>query len=86
MSNRLRRLFRSRLLAVSLILAAVLYCLAVQRPRPAHACPSQQTWITYYTDATYSTACGDKVYDCQCDVFREGCQTSYYTVEYYPCP
>lgn len=86
MSRTLRSLFKHRVLVALLALAAVWFTVTLFTTRRACACPPSQTWITYYTDASYSTACGDKVINCDCGVFREGCQTSYYTVEYYPCP
>ncbi len=59
--------------------------LVLVQPPQAGACPSQQIEYTYYTDSTYTTACGTKIITCYCSVYRDGCNTPYYTIDYYDC-
>lgn len=69
-------------IAVGLVWGSLTFAFA---PR-ANACPPQLTEITYYTDGTYTEPCGHKTIQCYCgETYRDGCQTVYFTVEYYDC-
>jgi hypothetical protein len=77
---------RIRLLVLLSSLATVGLALG-SAPAEVQACPSQQIEWTYYTDGTYSTPCGGKIIACSCGsgAYYYGCQTSYYTIDYYDC-
>jgi hypothetical protein len=81
-----KRLLGSRLsLALAIVITMLVLGLVTVQPRKAGACPSQQIEYTYYTDATYTTACGWKIITCSCGVYRDGCSTAYYTIDYSDC-
>lgn len=78
-----QRVLKSRVLAVAFALVLTGFALAI--PATTDACPSQETEIVYYTDASKTVECGYKLVYC-CGVYRQGCVTSYYDVLYtFPC-
>jgi hypothetical protein len=86
MSTHVKRLLGNRLtLALAIVITILLLGLATVQPRTAGACPSQTIEYTYYTDGTYTTPCGWKIITCSCGVYRDGCSTAYYTIDWSEC-
>jgi hypothetical protein len=82
MKNLLKNRAVLTILAVVMAWSSLTFALAPK----ANACPPQQIEYTYYTDATYTVACGYKIIPCYCgETYSDGCRTAYYTIDYYPC-
>lgn len=86
MLNRAKRFGRIRVLSVVLALAVIFFSLmAAPSSSVKVRADGDETHITYYTDATYSTVCGHTTFLCQGWRAHNGCTTAYYTVSYFPC-
>ncbi|HKQ09466.1 MAG TPA: hypothetical protein VJ464_30370 [Blastocatellia bacterium] len=83
MKNFLKNRALLTVLAVVMVWGSLTFALAPK----AHGCPPQEIDYTYYTDNTYTTACGYKIIPCSCGsgAHTGGCQTAYYTIDYYDC-
>lgn len=51
----------------------------------ASACPPNEVETTYYTDASKTVECGYRIISCNCHVYSEGCHTTYFTTDSFPC-
>lgn len=85
MFSTIRTIVGNRLLVMVLVLAFTWFGLAAMSVPTAHACPPQQIEYTYYTDDTYTESCGWKIITCSCGVYRGGCTTAYYLIDWYDC-
>ena len=84
MSYRIKRLIRKRVIAPFLALIAVAL-LATTSAAPGTSARLQEHDIYYFTDDTYTTQCGYKVYSCERTIVSNGCVTEYYYDEWYDC-
>lgn len=85
MSSNLKKIVRNRMLMIVLAIAVIWLGLAAMSPPTTHACPPQMIEYTYYTDSSLTTPCGWKIITCSCGVYRDGCTTSFYTIDYSEC-
>lgn len=86
MSKRVKRFVRPRVLVFAFALAVMLFsCLAAPPSRVTVRANDQETHITYYTDASLTTACGFTIILCQGWRAHNGCTTPYSTTTYAEC-
>lgn len=90
MFNRVRNLFKVRLLITALSLVMMLFSLTATPTSPtADACctppAGHETVINYYTDATLTTWSGYRRTLCSGYWTQIGTSTPYYTVAHPPC-
>ena len=96
MSAHVKRLASHRFfLAISLVLTMLALSFVLALPSKAVAsekagasastCPPETAMVTYYTDASMTTACGWGSLTCRCKESHGGCQTQYYTTDFLEC-
>jgi hypothetical protein len=86
MSKQLKRFVTPRVLVWMLALSVMFFSLtAAPSSKIEVRANGQETHITYYTDSTYSTACGYTIILCQGYRAHNGCTTAYSTVSYVDC-
>lgn len=85
MSSIIRRIVGNRLLVIVLALAVTGFGLTAMSVPTAHACPPQQIEYTYFTDASHTVSCGWKIITCSCGVYKGGCATEFYEIDWSEC-
>ena len=86
MSKQMKRFFTPRVLVWMLALAVMFFSLtAAPSSKVKVRASGDETHITYYTDATYSTQCGYTVILCSGYRAHNGCTTAYSTESYIEC-
>ena len=63
----------------------ILVCSLSLAVSASYACPPTDIEYIYYTDASKSVQCGWKYTTCYCSVTSNGCQTSFYDINYWDC-
>jgi hypothetical protein len=84
MSKRIKRPIIKRVV-VSLFALVAAALLAAAGAAPGTSARIQEHDIYYFTDATYTTQCGYKVFSCERTTVQSGCVTQYTEDEWFDC-
>lgn len=84
MSKKIKRSIARRLVMslFGLIAAALLVAAGAA---PSTSARLQEHDIYYFTDATYTTQCGYKIFSCERTTVQSGCVTQYTQDEWFDC-